>query len=395
MNILITSFSFPNFGDGTYDGKFVFSEALAYAENGANVRVLTPHYNGANKIEDMHERIRVFRFQYFIPKSFQVLKKPGTPIYDQRSPLAVIQIPFLCLLFAVHIIRHALWAHIIHAEWTVTALCALPSRWILGKRIVLTARGSDLRLLPYWMNRFIHHQVDGAIDCFGPQPRNAAYRKTYSANFIKLPLLVDDRACEVMPKDMKEFVSGKPDPFIILYVGRFDQLKIKNKFPLLTLIHASKSLKSRGMIFQVLYIGDGDEGIKEEMLRIINQEGLYDCVALLGPKMNVLDYVHFCHLGVGGFAFNAVSQEFTITGKPQILVDIEDNRSTPWRHGINALFVKPDDPEDLGEKLSWAIENPEQVKNLGQNAKNEMRKYLLETREGGKLYLRAFQNLLH
>jgi glycosyltransferase involved in cell wall biosynthesis len=98
---------------------------------------------------------------------------------------------------------------------------------------------------------------------------------------------------------------------------------------------------------------------------------------------------------VGGIAFNAVSQEFTISGKPQILVEVEDNRNTPWRHGINAIFVKPDDPEDLGEKLSWAIENPEQVKKLGQNAKNEMREFVSESRAGGMLYLRAFQNLIN
>lgn len=395
MNILITSFSFPNFKDGTFDGKFVFSEALAYAENGAHVRVLTPHYDGADKIEQMHERIRVFRFQYFIPKSFQALKRPGTPIYNQRSPLAIIQIPFLCLLFAVHILRHALWAHIIHAEWTVTALCALPSKWILGKRIVLTARGSDLRLLPLWVNQFIHHQVDGAIDCFGPQPRNLAYKKRFSANFITLPHLVDDRASQVMPQDMKDIVNGKPNPFIILYVGRYDYSKIHDQFPLMTLLHASTILKSKGMNFHVFYVGDGDEQIKRQMQRIMDQNELHDRVTLLGPKINVLDYMGFCHLGVGGFAFNGVSQEFTISGKPQILVDVRDNRNTPWKHGINVLFVKPDDPEDLGETLSWAIKTPDQVEKIGENAKKEMRKYFLESREGGKLYLRAFQNLIH
>jgi glycosyltransferase involved in cell wall biosynthesis len=395
MNILITSFSFPNFNDGTFDGKFVFSEALAYAENGANVRVLTPHYDNADKVESIHEKIRIFRFQYFIPKSFQVLKKPGIPIYNQRSPLQFIQIPFLCLVFIVHMLKHALWADIIHAQWTITALMALPAKWIFRKKVVVTARGSDLRLLPHWLNQFIHHQVDAAIDCFGPQPRNAAYKDRFSAKFIKLPLLVKNPHSQVMPHDMKKLLNGKPDPFIILYVGRYDQLKIKNKLPLLTLIHASWIVKSRGMRFQVVYIGDGDEGIKENMLSIIDQKCLYDCVTLLGPRANVLDYIPFCNLGVGGIAFNAVSQEFTISGKPQILVEVEDNRNTPWRHGINAIFVKPDDPEDLGEKLSWAIENPEQVKKLGQNAKNEMREFVSESRAGGMLYLRAFQNLIN
>jgi glycosyltransferase involved in cell wall biosynthesis len=260
---------------------------------------------------------------------------------------------------------------------------------------VVTARGSDLRLLPHWLNQFIHHQVDAAIDCFGPQPRNVAYKERFSANFITLPLLVEDHDSQVMPNDMKEVVNAKPDPFVILYVGRYDYSKIDNKFPLITLIHASKILKWKGVNFHVFYVGDGDEKIKKEMLQIINQNGLHDKVTLLGSKINVLDYMRFCNLGVGGFAFNAVSQEFTISGKPQILVEVEDNRNTPWRHGINAIFVKPDDPEDLGEKLSWAIESPEQVKKLGQNAKNEMREYVVESRAGGMLYLREFQNIIN
>lgn len=395
MNILITSFSFPNFKDGTYDGKFVFSEALAYAKNGADVRVLTPHYDNANKVETMHENIRVFRFQYFIPKSFQVLKKSGIPVYNQRSPLAMFQIPFLCFFFVLSILKHAAWADIIHAQWTATALMALPAKWIFGKKVVVTARGSDLRLLPHWLNQFIHHQVDAAIDCFGPQPRNVAYKARFSANFVKLPLLVKNHCSQIMPRDMRELLDARPDPFIILYVGRYDRHKIKNKFPLLTLIHASRILKRRKLNFQVVYIGDGDKEIKEKMLGIINQRHLNDCVTLLGPRTNVLDYIHFCHLGVGGFAFNAVSQEFTISGKPQILVDIEDNRNTPWRHGINAIFVKPDDPEDLGEKLAWALENPERVKTLGQNARDEMREYVVGSKVGGGLYLKAFQNLLN
>ena len=139
MNILITSFSFPSYKNKIFDGKFVFSEAMAYAENGADVKVLTPHYRGADKRELVGEKITVLRFQYFIPKSLQVLKKPGIPIYDQRALLGIIQIPFLCFFFALNILKHAEWADIIHAQWTASALFALPAKWILGKRIILTA----------------------------------------------------------------------------------------------------------------------------------------------------------------------------------------------------------------------------------------------------------------
>ena len=132
------TFSFPSFKDNIFDGKFVFSEANAYAENGANVKVVTPHYKGAERKESIHGQITVVRFLYFLPKSLQVLKQPGIPIYGRKSVLSLLQIPFLCFFFMANILRYASWADIIHAQWTLTALFSLPAKWIFGKKIVLT-----------------------------------------------------------------------------------------------------------------------------------------------------------------------------------------------------------------------------------------------------------------
>jgi len=396
MNILVISFSFPSYKDKVFDGKFVLSEAIAYSENGANVKVITPHYHGADKIEKTQERIIIFRFPYFIPKSLQVLKRPGEPIYNPKSFLAFLQIPFLCLFFVLNILKHASWADIIHAQWTVTALLALPAKWFLGKKIVVTARGSDIRLLPKWVNRFIYYQVDAAVDFSAPRPMRTEIKGAFSAKYITLPLIVYNDTSGEIPQDMKEIVARKPDTFIILYVGRFDYLKIRsNKLPLLNLIHASKILQTMDTNFHVFYIGDGEERIKEEISGLIHELNLHDSVTLLGPKTNVLDYIKFSQLGVGGVAFNAVSQEYTVSGKAQILMDVKDSRDTPWRHSINAIFVKPDDPVDLADKLTWAINNREQVKRIGESAGEDMKNYIADTKFGGMLYLKEFEDLLN
>ena len=395
MNILITTFSFPSLKHNIHDGRFVFSEAVAYAENGAKVKVITPHYPGEDKREQISENISVLRFQYFVPKSLQVLKKPGVPIYSQRSLLAYVQIPLLCFCFILNILKHARWADIIHAQWTVTALLSLPAKWIFGKKLVLTARGSDLRLLPRWLNRFIHSRIDRAIDCFGPQPWNVEYKKSFPASYIELPHIVHNDASGVIPKDMKKILDKKPDAFTILYIGRFDNIKIdENRLPLIDLIPGSKRLKAQGMKFHVFYIGDGDERIRKRMEHLIDEYGLHDTVTLLGVKTNVPDYIQFCHIGVGGIAFNAVSHEFTISSKAQVLVEGEDNADTPWRHDINAIFIKPGNQDDLEEKLLWAMRHRDQVEAIGRNAKDEMSKYIVDSKLGGVLYLREFRNLI-
>lgn len=395
MNILINTFSFPSIQGNVHDGRFVFSEAMGYAENGARIKVITPHYPGAEQTEKINKNITILRFPYFFPKSLQVLKKPGIPIYNQKSFLALIQIPLLCFFFALNIFKNASWADIIHAQWTVTAFLSLPAKWILGKKIVLTARGSDLRLVPSWLNRYIHSTVDAAIDCFGPQPWNDQYKSRFPAHYIKLPHMVHNDPSGIMPEDMKKILHDESYIFVVLYVGRFDYIKLDyNKLPLVDLIYASNILKTRNMKFHVYYIGGGNEIIKKRMLSLIDEYGLHDYVKLFGVKTNVPDYVQFCHLGVGGVAFNAVSHEFTVNEKPQILVKGLDNENTPWRHCINAIFVKPDDQEDLAEKLMWAMNHPDELKKIGKKAKEDMAEYIIDSKSGGRLYLRAFSDLI-
>jgi glycosyltransferase involved in cell wall biosynthesis len=395
MNILICTFSFPYQHKNIFDGRFVLSEAMAYAENGSNVRVITPHFEGAPKKERVHRNITVIRFQYFSPKSLQCLKKPGVPIYRPKSMLAILQIPLLCFFFMLNIVKMASWADIVHAQWTVTALIALPAKLILGTKLVLTARGSDVRLLPEWINRFLLRKVDGAIDCFGPIPWNIANKKKFPANYIKLPILVHNDSSGKMPGDMQKIIAHRTDAFILLYVGRFDNLKIhENKLPLVDLIHVCNHLKLKKFNFYLLYIGDGDLNIIAQMSKLINHYDLADWVTLLGPKNNVLEYIRHSHLGIGGIAMNGVSQEFTICAKPQILVATKDNNGTPWIHRVNAVFTKPDDQKDLASQLIWAISNPDLIKQIGEKAHRDMKAYIADSRSGGKLYLKQFKRLL-
>jgi len=395
MNVLICTFSFPSPRNNVHDGKFVFSEAMAYAEAGAEVRVLTPHFKGALRHERMCQGLSVHRVTYFLPRTLQVLKRPGQPIYRQKSFLAVFQVPFLCLSFFLAILRHARWADIIHAQWTHTALLALPAKWFLGKKVVLTARGSDIRLIPGWLNRFIHRNVDGAIDCFGPQPWNEELKKKFPARYIPVPLIVHPGRSNGMPEDMKCRLSPKKDPFVVLYVGRFDRIKLEqNHLPLFELVHAAGLLKSAGRDFHIFYIGGGDRGIEGRLERAIRDHDVQDVVTWLGPKVNVLDYMRFCHLGVGGIAFNGVSQEFTINGKPQILMRGRDNTHTPWNDGINALFVMPGDPQGVAERLLWAMDHREELEKMGKRARKDMKPYMVDSRCGGRIYLAAFDRLI-
>ncbi len=394
MNILICTFSFPAPKLNHFGGNFVAGEAIAYAENGASVVILTPHIKGADRKEQIHENVNVIRFQYMWPGSFQILLKPNQPIYSQKSLLSLFQVPFLCFFFAINIFRYAGWADIIHSQWTLSALFALPSKWLKRTKIVLTARGSDIRLLPSWLNRFIHNKVDGAIDCFGPQSWNDEYKKNFQANFIKLPLIVYNRSSGTMPDDLLEILKIKPASFVILYIGRFDYAKITDhNLPLIDLIHACEIVRVSARNFHVVYIGDGE--VANELNDLISAYKLDEYISMLGPKNNVFDYISFCDLGVGGIAFNGVSEEYTVSGKPQILVEGGANSKTPWADKKNALFIKGKDRKNIADTLVWAINNRSDLEEIGHNAKISMQDYIADFKDGGGFYLEEFEKIIN
>ena len=393
MKILICTFSFPAPKINHFGGNFVAGEAIAFAENGAEVIVLTPQIEGVDVKESIHENVTVIRFQYFWPGLFQTLLKPNQPIYSQKFFLSFLLVPFLCFFFAVNIFKHAAWADIIHSQWTITALLALPSKWLRQSKIVLTARGSDLRLLPVWLNRYIHKCVDGAVDCFGPQSWNEEYKKKFPAKFITLPMIVHNRSSGKMPDDLQDIINKKPTAFIILYIGRFDYAKIKDhNLPMLDLIHATNIIRSSKNDFHVVYLGDGE--VAEELSELIVEYQLDDFISLLGPKNNVFDYIRASDLGVGGVAFNGVSEEFTVAGVPQIFVKGGSNTNTPWVDGDNVMFIEGGNVFDIAEKLIWAIDNRGSLQRIGKKAKRDMEELITDSKQGGMLYLQKFQNLL-
>jgi len=397
MNILIVTTSFPDTRNADFAGKFVLNEALAYTQNDAWVRVLTPHQPGAKKQELAHEHLQVIRFRYFLPERFQRLKTPNQPMYGQRSFLSLMQIPLIVTVFLIQLLKHGRWADIIHCQWTVTALLALPCKWLFGKKIVMTVRGSDIRLLPKTLNRFIHAHVDAVVDCYGDQKSNYENQKNFPANYVKLPLITEDPAkvSPAMPADMLAAIRQGPPPFIIIYLGRFDRIKIESGLPVLDLIEAANLIRENHSIdFHIFYIGDGDTEIRARMQDQIAEYGLQHYISLLGPKKNVYDYLRFCNLGIGGIAFNAVSQEFSCLDKAQLLFEGSNNRETPWEDRVSTLFFKAQDVHSLSRALVYAMKDKNRLKNIGRQAHALMNRYVQNPANGGAAYVQAFSKLI-
>lgn len=371
----------------------MYVECLAYEKAGANVRVITAHRHGAPKKETFSKSIDVRRFQYFWPAKWQRLTTVNKPIYNHLSILDILQFPFLMGSFMLNILKHARWADTIHCQWTNTALLALPARWLFRSKIITTYRGSDIRLLPKFVNQFIFNNISGVIDNWGEQEWNQKIRERFKGNFIKLPIIVHNPEKDKCPDDMQVVLDKKPYTFKIVYVGRFERNMLR-LFGLCAryLIDTAKLMKDEGRDFHVFLIGDGKE-VKDEMLENIKKLGLEDCISFLGVKESVEDYIYFADIGIGGSAISSISQEISIYAKPQILTYGHDNVNVPWKDKENALFHEHESPESLRDALVYAMDNPEERKRIGENAQVVIQNYVRLLEEGGKLYLDTFKTL--
>ena len=131
------------------------------------------------------------------------------------------------------------------------------------------------------------------------------------------------------------------------------------------------------------------------MNQLISKYQLNNYISLLGNRANIMDYMHHFDLGIGGCAFNGISQEFTVCNKPQLLINTVENKNTVWKDKKNCLISEPDDINHLADKVCWAKNNPEKMMRIAQQANIDTSEYFLESKKGGDLYLSAFQKILN
>ena len=392
MNILVVSLGFPDFKNNSNASKFVLNECLAYAMNGAKVKVITPHRHNALRYEKLHENIEVHRYTYFLPTRLQAMRRVNVPMYKNKGLIHLIQWPFFLGICSLAILKHCRWADIIHCQWTLTTMLALPSKLFSSAKIVTTYRGGDMKYLPSKLNGIALRKSDAVINCWYEQQWNLDIIEKYQANYIKLPLIVRDREVLPVPHDISEDVkSGK---FIIGYIGRLQENIMKNiGLPTRILIDAVDILIKEGYDnISLVYIGEGQE-VKEEMMQKVERLGLTSSIRFLGLKERVEEYIQYFNLGAGGSSFSSVSQEHSFNKVPQILIRGFDNVNVPWEHKKNALFIDHNSVEDLVEVIKYAIEDAERLKEIGEKAEMVIQDYVQDMTNGGKIYLEAFSKL--
>jgi glycosyltransferase involved in cell wall biosynthesis len=274
--IMLTS-TFPRNKEGIRGTIFALSEKLS--QSNIKVQVVAPiDYNALS--QETFGEVQVYRFQYFIPKRLQKLTYGyGMPVNLRVSLLAKLQLPlylfvafFRCLLLARH-------NDIIHAHWTLNGLAGVMVKKISNKPLILTVRGSDLRLMPRIIIKFVLNNCNAIIS---PHPELTNYLNGYNVtNLVEIPNLINEEKFNEnidssdIHEDLK--INGKT---VVTFVAGLNEFKDPITF-IKSMPHVIKIDSS----ISFCVVGDGV--LKDEIIDLVHNYELENHVFVLGNRNDV------------------------------------------------------------------------------------------------------------
>ena len=359
MKVCILTSSFPRFKKD-HAGIFIYHLSMWLAKKGIEVVVISPHDNGF-AISERWDGIRIIRFPYFFPLKYQRLcYGAGIPQNVKRNLIAKIQIP----LFIISEIIFSLWVikklkmDIIHAHWSLPqGLTGLICKNVLKVACVTTLHGSDIHGLRYPILKSLNAKIIKNSDIC---TANSGATAEMAGDFFKagkieiVPMGVDPDFFSRPGNAGALRMRGENDERIILYVGRFIDLKgvdyliralpgVLEKYPktkcLLVgsgpmkdgLISLSKRLNLENkVIFK-------DKVSQEKLINIYSTANIFILPSIINKKKQTE--------GLGVVLLEAMACGIPVVGSnvggiPDIIKD-----------GETGLLTRQKDPDDIAEKV--------------------------------------------
>ena len=121
---------------------------------------------------------------------------------------------------------------------------------------------------------------------------------------------------------------------------------------------------------QVDIVGDGVTAYTKILEKLIKINHLSEQVRLLGYKKDFYRYLSKYDCGImcsRSEGFGRVTVEYMMAGLPVIVSDTGANPEIV-NHGVNGLLHKYGDVIDLAEKISYLLNNENEIERIGRNA---------------------------
>lgn len=372
LSVLFVTTSFPRFS-GDFAGSFIFRFAKYLARESVQVTVLAPGVAGFATKGNL-EGIGVHRFTYFYPKRHQRLAYDGGGILAniRRSWLARIQLPLFFLATIRAVLGYQDRFDLIHCHWLPTAMAALITRPFSRTKppIVFTNWGSDTRLLPAWLTRWVVLDVEGCISTAVETDEHLLAMGRTEFRRIMAPVDEERFNRTAIPPDLRKELNIDEEIPVVAFVGRLNYFKDP-----LTFIRACAILKREGVSFAAPMAGDGD--LMTECQQAIQQSEVHDQVLLLGMRP---DPERLFRIATVAVHISPVENTWANAIAEAMFMDVPVVLSNAgyterlFTHERDCLIVPAQNPTALAEALKRLIEDEALRKKLTKGARELLRR---------------------
>ncbi|MEE3265045.1 MAG: glycosyltransferase [Candidatus Latescibacterota bacterium] len=369
MHVCILTTGFPRFR-GDLFGAFVLEMARALVAQGTQVTVVAPHEKGIARHEKV-EGISVHRFRYFLPVAGQrVAYDGGIPTNIRSSWFTRVQIPLFLLAFAWAARRQGKHCDLYHCQWTTTAAVA----WLanLGRRrpILLSVRGSDMKLSDHPMGERINRWLVQRADAVTAVSEQISQRLGDHGVGNRTQVVANGVSDRFQPRNRQEArrsVNLPADVILCLFVGMLVPVKGLDVF-----VDAVAEVGDKRVL--CVLVGDGPE--RQVLEERVAAAGLSDGFLFVGacssddvPRwMDACDFLVLPSLSEGR---PNVVLEAHASGRATLATEVGGTGEL-IDHEETGLLVPASDVGALAGALRQLIDDPNGRERLGRAARERL-----------------------
>jgi len=356
--VCMLSTSFPRY-PGDFAGTFIYSMAKGLVQQGIPVTVVAPA-SPSNRRSETMEGITVHRFSYWWPHRCQaVAYRDGIPT-NLRRPAAWFQLPTFLLSFLFTALRVTAGHDVIHVHWLPLISIGIILRWLFKAPVVVTALGSDVRLMPPAFTQWLSDHADAVLAPTCDQ--EVALSKLGVSSLYPIPLPVDDSSFHpaVDASAAQEELRLPLDQPVVTFVARFDPIKDP-----LTLIEAIPQVLAQHKEVTFLVVGDGPLWAKVQTRA--HELGLDDRVRLTGMRTDINQILQLSALFL---ALSPTENVWSTTIAEAMAVQVPCIITAAGRSPeffsdrINCYLVPPQNPRALAEAILHLLDDAELRKRI-------------------------------
>lgn len=370
MKILLLSTTFSRFKDDwVLPSLDVEARELSRYENNEVIVISSAGTNTKNF--ELRDKVKIYRFNYFIKKYQNLTYTGGLSTSFKSGIIAKLKTLFFIVSFILSTLKYGKKCDIVHAHWTPSAFVAIPLKIFYKKPIIVSLLGSDVRLLPRWLNKFIFKYCDAIIS---PVPIFNEYLKELGIT----NKIYDIKHCYDYNKfdkkdDIKEFKKefNLKNEKIVTFLGRMDPFKDPITF-VKSVPYVLKKIKN----VKFFIVGYGF--LLEDIKKLVKKLKLEKDIIITGPRKDtniILEASNiFVNLSPDENYFSVAIQESMAKKTPCLLTNAGQTERT-FTHKENVYLVNSNNQKETADAIIELLINKKLCKKLGENGIKLLKKY--------------------